>query len=220
MVVTVWSSMDEFQALAMRLAANVLLPGTGWVAFPQFMDRVGLMMDLLGKRHLARGSLAFFDFHTITADCDALNYNPILNTNHTYDGRILRKKFHRLTKLAIKEWVWNMQATVYNDAGMVRFDIHSVLPKMLFLFLLWILFEFNVRAESIREGAQVQYLICFVLSSIQWIRMFVSLTEENKQQWTDRKCRPAQMGWTQIMWNKLFSFSSNTLSIFFYMPVL
>ena len=60
-----------------------------------------------------------------------------------------------------------MQATVYNDAGMVRFDIHSVLPKMLFLFLLWILFEFNVRAESIREGAQVQYLICFVLSSIQ-----------------------------------------------------
>ena len=63
--------MDEFQALAMRLAANVLLPGTGWVAFPQFMDRVGLMMDLLGKRHLARGSLAFFDFHTITADCDA-----------------------------------------------------------------------------------------------------------------------------------------------------
>ena len=71
MVVTVWSSMDEFQALAMRLAANVLLPGTGWVAFPQFMDRVGLMMDLLGKRHLARGSLAFFDFHTITADCDA-----------------------------------------------------------------------------------------------------------------------------------------------------
>ena len=63
--------MDEFQALAMRLAANVLLPGTGWVAFPQFMDRVGLMMVLLGKRHLARGSLAFFDFHTITADCDA-----------------------------------------------------------------------------------------------------------------------------------------------------
>ena len=63
--------MDEFQALPIRLAANVLLPGTGWVAFPQFMDRVGLMMDLLGKRHLARGSLAFFDFHTITADCDA-----------------------------------------------------------------------------------------------------------------------------------------------------
>ena len=47
MVVTVWSSMDEFQALAMRLAANVLLPGTGWVAFPQFMDLVGLMMDIV-----------------------------------------------------------------------------------------------------------------------------------------------------------------------------
>ena len=70
-VVTVWSSVDEFQALAMRLAANVLLPGTGWVAFLQFMDLVGLMMDLLGKRHLARGSLAFFAFHTITAHCDA-----------------------------------------------------------------------------------------------------------------------------------------------------
>ena len=28
MVVTVWSSVDEFQALAMRLAARVLLPGT------------------------------------------------------------------------------------------------------------------------------------------------------------------------------------------------
>ena len=63
--------MDEFQALAMRLAANVLLPGTGWVACPQFMDLVGLMMDLLGKRLLARGSLAFFDFHIITAVCDA-----------------------------------------------------------------------------------------------------------------------------------------------------
>ena len=50
MVVTVWSSMDEFQALAMRLALNVLLPGTGWVAFEQLMDLVGLMMDLLVKR--------------------------------------------------------------------------------------------------------------------------------------------------------------------------
>ena len=29
MVVTVWSPVDEFQALAMRLAAKVLLPGTG-----------------------------------------------------------------------------------------------------------------------------------------------------------------------------------------------
>ena len=31
MVVTVWSSVDEFQALDMRLAARVLLPGTGSV---------------------------------------------------------------------------------------------------------------------------------------------------------------------------------------------
>ena len=47
----------------MRLAAKVLLPGTGWVAFKQLMDLVGLMMDLLGKR--------LFDFQTIKAVCDA-----------------------------------------------------------------------------------------------------------------------------------------------------
>ena len=44
----------------MRLAAKVLLPRTGWVAFTQLMDLVGLMMDLLGKRFLIRGALAFF----------------------------------------------------------------------------------------------------------------------------------------------------------------
>ena len=43
----------------MRLAARVLLPGTGWIAFTQLMDLVGLMMDLLGKRFLPRGSLRF-----------------------------------------------------------------------------------------------------------------------------------------------------------------
>ena len=71
MVVTVWSSVDEFQALAMRLAARVLLPGTGWVAFVELMDLVCLMMDLSGKRFLPRGSLAFLDFHTIKAVCEA-----------------------------------------------------------------------------------------------------------------------------------------------------
>ena len=71
MVVTVCSSEEEFQALAMRLAARVLLPGTGWIAFTQLMDLVGLMMDLLGKRYLPRGSLALLDFHTIRAVCEA-----------------------------------------------------------------------------------------------------------------------------------------------------
>ena len=71
MVVTFCSSEDEFQALAMRFAARVLLPGTGWIAFTQFMDLVGLMMDLLGNRVLPRGSLALLDFHTIKAVCDA-----------------------------------------------------------------------------------------------------------------------------------------------------
>ena len=70
-VVTLWSSVDEFQALAMRLAAKVLLPGTGWVAFALLMDLVCLTIDLQGKRFLPRGSLAFFDFHTIKAACEA-----------------------------------------------------------------------------------------------------------------------------------------------------
>jgi hypothetical protein len=51
MVVTLCSS-EEFQTLAMRLAARVLLPGTGWIAFTQLMDLVGLKMDLFGKRFL------------------------------------------------------------------------------------------------------------------------------------------------------------------------
>ena len=37
----------------------------GWVAFKLLVDLVGLMMDLLGKRFLPRGSLALFDFQTI-----------------------------------------------------------------------------------------------------------------------------------------------------------
>ena len=67
MVVTACSSEEEFQVLAMRFAARVLLPGTGWIAFTQLMDLVALMMDLLGKRFLPRGSLALLDFHTIRA---------------------------------------------------------------------------------------------------------------------------------------------------------
>ena len=55
----------------MRLAARVLLPGTGWVASVELMDLVCLMMDLSGKRFLPRGSLAFFDFHTMKAVCEA-----------------------------------------------------------------------------------------------------------------------------------------------------
>ena len=51
----------------MRLAAKMLLPGTGWVALKLLMDLVGLMMDLLGKRYLSRESLALFDFQTIKA---------------------------------------------------------------------------------------------------------------------------------------------------------
>ena len=49
----------------MRLAAKMLLPGTGLVAFTELMDLVGLMTDLFGKRFLRRGSLALLDFQTI-----------------------------------------------------------------------------------------------------------------------------------------------------------
>ena len=71
MVVTACSSEEEFQVLAMRFAARVLLPGTGWIAFTQLMDLVALMMDLLGKSFLPRGSLALLDFHTIRAVWEA-----------------------------------------------------------------------------------------------------------------------------------------------------
>ena len=67
MVVTVLSSVAKFHVLAMRLAAKMLLLGTGWVALKLLMDLVGLMMDLLGKKFLPRGSLALFDFQTIKA---------------------------------------------------------------------------------------------------------------------------------------------------------
>ena len=35
------------------------------------MDLVSLLMDLLGKKVLSRGSLVFFDFHNIKAVCEA-----------------------------------------------------------------------------------------------------------------------------------------------------
>ena len=41
----------------MRLAAKMLLPGTGWVAFKLLRDLVGLMMDLF--REGLVGSISF-----------------------------------------------------------------------------------------------------------------------------------------------------------------
>ena len=70
MVVTACSSGKEFQALAMRLVARVLLSGTGWIAFTQLMDLVALMMDLLGKRFLPRG----FDCATLKYPMYDLHY--------------------------------------------------------------------------------------------------------------------------------------------------
>ena len=43
----------------MRLAARVLFPGTGRVAFAPLMDLVCLLMDLLGKKFLSRGLWPF-----------------------------------------------------------------------------------------------------------------------------------------------------------------
>ena len=45
----------------MRLAAKVLFPGTGWVAFKELMDLVGLMMDLFGKKFLPAFSKIDFE---------------------------------------------------------------------------------------------------------------------------------------------------------------
>ena len=66
-MVTACSSEEEFKVLAMRLAARVLLQGTGWMAFKQLIDLVVLMIDLVGKRFLPGGSLDLLDIHTIRA---------------------------------------------------------------------------------------------------------------------------------------------------------
>ena len=63
----------------MRLAAKILLPRTGCVAFKLFMDlAVGLMMDLLEKRFLSMLGLALFDFQTISA------FHFVINSLETY----------------------------------------------------------------------------------------------------------------------------------------
>ena len=61
-VSTAWSSLASFQALAMRLAARVLFPGTGWVALLELIDLTGLKRFLFGKRIFPNGSLNFLDF--------------------------------------------------------------------------------------------------------------------------------------------------------------
>ena len=98
MVVTVWSSVDEFQALDMRLAARVLLPGTGCVAFVELMDLVCLTMDLTGKSFLPRGSLAFFDFHTMRAVCKSKLNAPLKNLVTLQNQDILFQKNHKSLK--------------------------------------------------------------------------------------------------------------------------
>ena len=68
-VFTLWSSVAWFHPFAIRLVAKVLFPGTGWVALFRFEDLIGLRDDFGGKRHLPRGFIDFFAFHTInTAD--------------------------------------------------------------------------------------------------------------------------------------------------------
>ena len=67
----------------MRFAAKMSLPGTGWVAFKLLMDLVGLMMDLLGKGFLPRGSLDLFDFQTIKDQvCDCTLRSQIGGYSH------------------------------------------------------------------------------------------------------------------------------------------
>jgi hypothetical protein len=94
-VVTVWSSVDEFQALALMLAARVLFLGTGWVAVALLIDLICLLMDLLGKRFLPMGSLAFFDFHTITHYC-IWNQNVITSKFHKVNSYLGCSQFLRV----------------------------------------------------------------------------------------------------------------------------
>ena len=58
-VVAVWSSVAEFQALAIRFTANVLFPGTLWVALLLLIDLVVLKMVLFGNGLVPRGHSLF-----------------------------------------------------------------------------------------------------------------------------------------------------------------
>ena len=58
---TVWSSMEKFQDLAMRLAVSVLLPGTTWTAFLLLMDLNCPITFLFGKRMEPSRSLRLLD---------------------------------------------------------------------------------------------------------------------------------------------------------------
>ena len=61
------------------------------------MDLVCLLMDLIGKRFLPRESLAFFDFHTVKAVCDATisfsGRSPALSNTDFEDTLSLRAVF-------------------------------------------------------------------------------------------------------------------------------
>ena len=75
-VVSVWTSVAEYQALAMRFTANVLFTGTLGIrhsckTFLLLIDIVGLAMVLFGKRLVPTVSFALCDFRTITAVYDA-----------------------------------------------------------------------------------------------------------------------------------------------------
>ena len=86
MVVTACSSEEEFQVLAMRLAARVLLPGTGWIAFTQLIDLVSLMMDLLGK------SVGFIGGSTNNQahHCTLMRFSHIHSSHRLVDRYVLR----------------------------------------------------------------------------------------------------------------------------------
>ena len=115
-VVTVWSSVDEFQALAMRLAARVLFPGTGWVAFALLMDLVCVLMNLLGKKFMPRGSLAFFG-----AICDKTKQNSNHETYFFF-------QFHQ----SIRALVWKSTQSLDQQSIYIIpifWFLHSKTPK-------------------------------------------------------------------------------------------
>ena len=65
-VSTLWSSLALFQDFAIRFAARVLFPGTGWVALFLLIDLTGLKVSFSGKMQLPMGFIDFLAFHAIS----------------------------------------------------------------------------------------------------------------------------------------------------------
>ena len=133
----------------MRLAARVLLPGTCCVAFVELMDLVCLMMDLSGKSFLPRRSLAFFDFPTMRAVCEA-----------TISFKVRRPVFSRIDfedTLSLREVYVIVRATdlidqlMFSVAKFPGFPSQGVHNRLLFKVKLLVLSNYVLPEREIQE---------------------------------------------------------------------